>query len=321
MRNKPDAAARKLFRQLVDDSNVKVAVAAIGGIAAAQQLDDAPTLRTLVDKAAADRRRAAAWALGELHDTGAIGVLSDVLAVKDDRLVGDAAWALGEIAVSAPTDAKVKPLVERFLYLGKHGAWGAAINGSGALARYLWALPREQRTLDATQAQGLGALAFHKSRLVRINAALALSSLAGDDAAIKTLLQLVDKDSSPHVRIAAAQGLARASAGASKDTAAKITAALEQAARNDPEQSVRDAAKDAQGGAPALAPRNEWRTFQVVDPSSDDAPVRQTAYFVHTTDGVVWATYTDARGEINTEHIPAATSRDDVRPENRESEY
>jgi HEAT repeat protein len=321
MRNKPDASARKLFRQLVDDSNVKVAVAAIGGLAAAQQLDDAPTLRTLVDKAAADRRRAAAWALGELHDTGAITVLSDVLAVRDDRLVGDAAWALGEIAVSAPTDASVKPLVERWLYLGKHGTWAAAIDGTGALARYLWAVPREQRTLSTAQAQGLTALAFHKSRLVRINAAFALSSLTGDEAAIKTLLQLLDKDVSPHVRIAAAQGLARATAGASKDTATKITTALEQSVRNDSDQSVRDAAKAAQGGAPPMVARNNWRTFQVVDPSADDAPVRQEAYFVHGPDGVVWASYTDARGELNSEHIAPGTEQEHVRPASRESEY
>jgi HEAT repeat protein len=321
MRNKPDGNARRLFRELVDDSNVKVAVAAIGGLAAAQQLDDAPTLRTLVEKSAADRRRAAASALGDLHDTGAIAVLSDVLSVKDDRLVGDAAWALGEIAVGAPTDAKVKPLVERWLYLGKHGAWATAIDGTGALARYLWALPRAQRTLSAAQAQALAALAFHKSRLVRINAAFALSALSGDDAAIKTLLQLVDKDASPHVRIAAAQGLARATSGASKDTVAKITSALDQAARNDPDQSVRDAAKAAQSGAPTLPARNNWRTFQVVDPSADDAPVRQEPYFVHGPDGVVWASYTDARGELNSEHIAPGTEQEHVHPASRESDY
>jgi len=323
MRNKPDASARKVLRTLVDDANVKVAVAAIAGLAAAQQADDAPTLRTLVDKAAADRRRAAAWALGELHDVGGIGVLSDALAVKDDRLVGDAAWALGEIAVGAPTDANVKPLVERWLYLGKHGGWASAINGAGALARYLWALPREGRNeaVSGTRGGSLSALAFHKSRLVRINAILALSSLGGDDGAVKTLSQLLEKDPSAHVRIAAAQGLARLSAGASKDTAARITAALDAAVHDETESDVRDAVKAAQGGAPPIAARNNWRTFQVVDPSADDAPVRQEPYFVHGPDGVVWASYTDARGELNSEHVAPGTEQEHVRPASRESEY
>jgi HEAT repeat protein len=49
LRDRPDAAARKALRTLADDSNVKVAVAAIGGLAAGQQLDDAPALRTLVE--------------------------------------------------------------------------------------------------------------------------------------------------------------------------------------------------------------------------------------------------------------------------------
>jgi hypothetical protein len=148
-----------------------------------------------------------------------------------------------------------------------------------------------------------------------------MSSLSGDEAAIKTLLQLLERDASPHVRIAAAQGLARATAGTAKPTAAKITSALEHAARNDSEQTVRDAAKAAQGGAPAMIARTDWRTFQVIDKTADDAPVRQEPYFVHGPDGVVWATYTDARGEINSEHIAPDTEQEHVRPATRESEY
>ena len=316
LRNKPDPAARKALRALADDANVKVAVAAIGGLAAGQQLDDAPTLRILVEKAAADRRRAAAWALGEMHDVAAIPTLSDVLSVKDDRLVGDAAWALGEIAVSQPTQPRAKQLVERWLYLGKHGGWAAAINGTGALARYLWALPRDGR--NVTSAATLSTLAFHKSRLVRINAALALSSLTGDDAAAKTLIQLLEKDASPHVRIAAAHGLARIAVGANKDFAARITAALNNAAHNETDSSVVEA---AQQPAAALPPRNNWRTFQVVDPSADDAPVRQEPYFVQGPDEVVWASYTDARGELNSEHIAPGTEQEHVHPASREPEY
>lgn len=316
LRNKPDPAARKALRALVDDANIKVAVAAIGGLAAGQQLEDAPTLRALVEKAAADRRRAAAWALGELQDTGAIPTLSDVLSVTDDRLVGDAAWALGEIAVSQPAHPRAKILVERWLYLAKHGGWAASINGTAALARYLWALPRDQRSVPAST---LSALAFHKSRLVRINAALALSSLTGDDAAAKTLMQLLEKDASPHVRIAAAHGLARIAVGANKDFSARVTAALATAARNETDTAVAEAA--TQQSVPALPARNNWRTFQVVDPSADDAPVRQEPYFVQGPDEVVWASYTDARGELNSEHIAPGTEQDNVHPASREAEY
>jgi HEAT repeat protein len=319
LRNKPDAAARKALRGLAEDSNVKVAVAAIGGLAAAQQRDDAPALRTLVERAAADRRRAAAWALGELHDVGSIGALSDALAVRDDRLVGDAAWALGEIAISAPTDPKVKPLVERWLYLGKHGGWAAAIDGTGALARTLWATPREGRNeLLGARTPALIGLAFHKSRLVRINAAFALSSLAGDDAASKALIKLLE-DVSPHVRIAAAQGLARIAVGANKDTMARVKTALETAARNEIEPSVQAAIKAADPRP--IVPRDNWRTFQVIDPSADNAAVRQEPYFVHGPDGIVWASYTDARGELNSEHIAAGTDKEHVRPASREAEY
>ena len=44
-------------------------------------------------------------------------------------------------------------------------------------------------------------------------------------------------------------------------------------------------------------------------------------YFVHTADDLVWASYTDARGELTTEHIPAETARDSISPASRESEY
>ena len=53
--------------------------------------------------------------------------------------------------------------------------------------------------------------------------------------------------------------------------------------------------------------------------SADDAAVRQEQYFVHTADGIVWASYTDARGELNSEHIPPGETI--VWPASRESEY
>lgn len=310
LRGRPDASARKLLRQLALDGSVKVSLAAIAGLAAARDPSDAPFLRSLVDQAAADRRRAAAWALGELQDAGAIETLANGLSSKDDRYVGDSAWAIGEILVANPKDRAASPMAQRFLYLAKHGGWAASIDGAGALARVLWATPREGRSelLGATGKPALTALAFHKSRLVRVNVARALASLAGDDDATKALAQLLRDDPSSQVRIAAARALAVVGGP-------KAAAALKLAA-GDVDPQVKAAAI-----APAAAPiaRSEWRLFYVVDSSADDAPVRQEPYFLHTADGLVWASYTDARGDLTSEHVPPG----DEKPQSasRESEY
>lgn len=318
----PDPAARQLLRALVDDASIKVSLAAIAGLAAARSLDDAPLLRTLVDQAATDRRRAAAWALGEILDAGSIDTLTAALSSKDDRLAGDAAWSLGEILAGRGPDGKPPALdpragaiVDRWLHLVQRGGWAAAINSAAGLARLLWVLPAPARAelLTKPRREALLARSFHKSRLVRINLALAYAAL-GDDDAIKQLAQLVKDESSPHVRAAAARALQRIGGP-------KISAALKPAA-NDTDPAVKDAARTGAlvPGGP-LPPRSEWRTFYVVDPSAGDARVRQEPYFVHTADDLVWASYTDARGELTTEHIPAATSRDSISPASRESEY
>jgi hypothetical protein len=185
----------------------------------------------------------------------------------------------------------------------------------------LWASPAAARpALLAGSLPALIGLAYHKSRLVRINVAYALSSLTGDEAAMKALIQLL-QDPSPRVRVAAAQGLARVAQGAKKEIAAKATAALAAAVHDDTDPSVQAAARAAQAGAPPLIARSEWRTFQVVDASADDAPVRQEPYFVHGPDGVVWASYTDARGELDSEHVAPGTEQEHVRPGAREAEY
>lgn len=259
--------AHRLLRDLASDANIKVAIAAICGLAAIGDAADAPLLRSLVDQAAADRRRIAALALGDLHDTGAFDTLATAMASKDDRLAGDAAWALGEIIAANPKDPHVPPLVERLLYAARHGGWAASIDATAALARLLWALPPGDRTLVNRDA--LAALALHKSRLVRLNALSALQALGADTSKLAS-------DASPHVRDAA-------------------KAKLQPAART------------------------EWRTFYVVDPTADDAPVREEPYFIRTPDGLVWATYTDARGEITSEHVPPGDA--DVWPASRESEY
>lgn len=314
LRIRPDAGARKVLRELAQDAAVRVGLAAITGLAAANasKLDpaDAAFLRSMVEQAGSDRRRAAAWALGELRDTGAIDVLATALSSREDRLAGDAAWALGEILAGSPKDSRAAALVDRFLHLGKTGGWAASVNSTAALARLLWATPREARAtlLPKERRTRLVGLTFHKSRLVRINAAHALAALAEDDVA-KPLVQLVRDDPSPHVRIAAAHALARLGG-------ARATAALAQA-KHDSDADVRAAALAAPSATPPA--RTEWRTFYVVDPSADDAAVRQERYFVHTADDLVWATYTDARGEINSEHVPPGEAI--VWPASREAEY
>jgi HEAT repeat protein len=314
LRTSPDPAARKALRQLSQDANVKVGVAAIYALAAAGDAGDASFLRTMVEQGSEDRRRAAAAALGDLHDAEGFGTLSKVLSTKDDRLVGDAAWALGELAVAMPKDRHLPGLVQLWLYIARHGTWAAAIDSTGALARTLAAeAPQARPALLGDQREALLALAFHKSRLVRVNLAAALGQLGGDDS-VKVLVQLLAGDASPHVRVAAAQALWRLG------TSPKITAALKAAADGDVDPAVKDAARTA---PPAIPARSDFVTFYVVDASSDDAPVRQEAYFVHGPDGIVWATYTDARGHITSEHVPPVTDVASwpVRPASRESEY
>jgi len=311
MRGMPDASGRTLLRELAQDPNLKVAVAAIAGIAAAGDPSDVAFLVKLVEQGAADRRRAAAWALGEMHAGGALDALATAMSSSDDRLVGDAAWATGEVLSASPKDPRVKDLVSRWLHLGRFGKYAGAIDGIGALARVLWATPKEQRAqlVGAARSQ-LDALVLHKSRLVRINTARCLAAI-GDDAAVKLLGQLLrDNNSSVHVRIAAATGLVQSGS-------AKAAAALKLADK-DAETAVHDAAKAPAQPIPA---RSEWRTFYVIDPGADEAPVRQEPYFIHGADGVVWATYTDARGEITSEHAPAGTDEMRVVPASREGEY
>jgi HEAT repeat protein len=320
LRAKPDANARKLLRELSNDNSVKVSLAAISGLAAAKDPSDAAFLRDLVERGASDRRRAAAWALGEMRDVASIDVLATALSsAKDDRLVGDAAWALGEIASAHPKDGRINPLVDRWLYLAKHGGWAASADATAALARLLWALPRADRNtlLTPSRKPALVALAFHRSRLVRMNLAHALGTLSGDDDAAKALATMLKDDASAHVRAAAAGNLARVGG-------ARVEPALKAAAEADADLLVKTTVKAAQAGAPPAPPaRVEWRVFQVVDPGADDAPVRQTPYFIHTPDGLVWATYTDARGELASEHVPAPQNGVDtvVWPGSRESEY
>ena len=322
MRAHGDPAGRALLRELAADADVKVAVAAICGLAAVKDPADAPALRALLATGAADRQRAAAWALGEIHDAGAFGALTDALQPHDDRLAGDAAWALGELAATAPADAHVAPLVDRWLFLAHGHGWATSIDAAAAIARTLWALPSGARAglVAGPRHDALLELAANRSRLVRANAAHALGAIAAaDPAAQKALAQLLAGDPSPHVRIAAAVALGQAmAASADKPPIARLL----DVAGKDPDLAVQAAARAAQAGTPhPLPPRGEWRTFYVVDPSAGDARVRQQAYFVDGPDGLIWATYTDARGEITSEHVPAGVAQSNVWSSAREGEY
>ncbi len=315
LRSKPDPAARKVLRELANEGSIKVSLAAITGLAAARDLADAPFLRNLVEQGASDRRRAAAWALGEMRDTGSIDVLATAMSSKDDRLVGDAAWALGEILSANPKNSHTVAILDRWLFLARHGGWSGSINSAAALARVLSEVPRDARNelLSGSRRSTLIGSIFHRSRLVRINVVEALGYLAGDEEAAKSLAQLLRDDPSAHVRIAAVRALVRVGGP-------RLAPALKLALDTDTDAGVKEMVKVAQKGPlPAAPPRTEWRVFQVVDPGADDAPVRQEQYFLHAADGIVWATYTDARGEVTSEHAP--TGDVTVWPASRESEY
>jgi HEAT repeat protein len=319
LRGHDDAAARAVVRGLIDDGSLKVGVAAIAALAASGNVSEAPGLRAMLDKAAPERRRAAAWALGELRDVGSIPALIETLGVHDDRVVADAAWALGEIVAANPGDAHADPLIERWLYLARHGGWATAIDSSGALARVLAATPAAGRAtrLAGPRRAALIALTFHRSRLVRINAVHALHALGAERDVVGAIAPLAHDDPSPHVRATAVAALARLAAEHPPAPVASALATALALAAKDPDGTVRVAAQVA--AAAASIGRAEWRSYRVVDPGADDAPVRQEPYFVHGDDGVVWAAYTDARGELTTEHASPGDAI--VWPASREGEY
>lgn len=318
LRGGADGAGRQLLRELVRDRDSRVAVAAVCGLAAANDLNDAPLLRNVVAHGNPELRRAAASALGDLRDIGAAELLVGALDSPDDRLAGAAAWALGEIFAAghgtrnSPTFAS---LADRWLHLARYGGWAAAINAMAALGRTLWAQPSDTRQLSPTQQRSIIELTRHKSRLVRINALFALASLPANIDGERALAQRLRDDPSPHVRAAAARSL-----GSRHDRVSR--AALETSAKTDTDRSVVAAAKAALAGPGPLVIRSEWRTFVLApQPRASEQQVRNQPYFVHGPDGVVWATYTDTRGELSSEHIAPGTSAAHVWPADRESSY
>lgn len=294
LRDRPDPAARKTLEELATLASPASALAAIGALAAMGDRAARPTLATLVAGASPERQRAAAWAIGELADGQPLPApvataLVDALGAKDDRVASAAAWALGQ----NPTPAADAPLRR----LALHGSWASAINATAALARAGGpdALP------------DLIVLTAHRSPLVRGNAAWALGERALTDESAAALVHLVADDPSAWVRAAAIRAL-----GAGRARPA-VAAALT-AAADDRSPLVRAAAAST---TPA-PPRDQWRVFDVVEPD-DDRPVREEPYFLLLgAAGPAYATFTDRRGVIAAEHVPADTGN--PRPAADESE-
>src|SRR5690606_37457096 len=111
----------------------------------------------------------------------------------------------------------------------------------------------------------------------------------------RALTAALRKDASWLVRVAAARALSRAT---------DVRAALEEASTRDRDARVREAATAALAQPFAPPARTDWRSFHVVDPARDDAPVRQEPYFVAASDGLVTAFYTDLRGMATEETFP-----------------
>jgi hypothetical protein len=246
-----------------------------------------------------------------------VPALVEALGTKDDRVTADVAWALGEIAAGSK-EGRTAVVAQALPGLGraaKKGGWATAIDATAALARIA----------DKSSLDDVARMIHHKSKLARIVGIHGLAALGAAGAKLAAadlvaLVDLLDADTSPRVRIAVARALGSLSASQGADAAAGIATALDAAASGDRDPDVRAAALAARSGAPAAAPaRDEWRVFYVVDPSSDDKPVREEPYFVIGDDGLVWATYTDARGEIVSEHFPEGDAL--VAPASRESEY
>jgi HEAT repeat protein len=305
LRARPDDRARKLFAELAVDAPTPVALAAIAGTAAMGDPRDVPSLVELARAGAPDRRRAAVWALGELRasDAASLAAIDDALAAKDDRLGGDAAWALGEIAAGggAGLAAVASPDGQaRLAYAIRRGGWAASADACAAIARI--AETSGHPAIDARVTAALEVAITDQSRVVRIDAARALGAAGASGAKLSepALLGLANAagDPSAQVRAAAVRAL-RTLDAAKVALPAAAKAALARASSDGDPHVVAAAAR-----VPAAVPRDEWRSFYVVDPDADDSPVRQEPYFVLGSDGLAWATYTDARGELTSEHFP-----------------
>lgn len=275
LRDQRHEQASRALSALASEAPLEVSLAAIEALGAMGDPAAAKPLLALATRGQGDRQRAALSALGDLPATEAArSLLRRRLGARDDRIAAAAAWALGKLG-----DRGAVPALRRAL---ARDGFATPVNAAAALA--LIAGPDDAAAVQA--------MLHHRSRLVRANATAAARRLRLG-AARGDLERLLASDPSALVRRGAARALARLG-GADE--------ALARAAETDAAESVRQAAR---GDAAAPPERGEWRSFYVVDPSDDDAPVEQEPYFLAASDGLVTAHYTDARGLVGEERFPA----------------
>ena len=208
--------------------------------------------------------------------------------------------------------------------LARRGGWAGSADAAAAIARI--ARVSSSQTTVPWHVSDLAALLYHRSSLVRINAALAVAAcrhalVTKQSPVLAGLGLMVRNDSSVAARHVAAATLGQLAGDDNAAALGTAVADLQSAMAQAKDRPLADLARQALLGiSPAAAvARDEWRIFYVVDPSADDAPARQEPYFLVGADGLVWATYTDARGDITTEHFPAGDAT--ILSSTRQSEY
>lgn len=311
-------AAFAALARAAADNHSSVAVTAIFALAASGQPSTLPALRALATSAAPDRRRAALAALADLVATTpdahqALPLALDALAVRDDRVAADAAWAAAWLALGAQVPEQLAAW-DRLAFAARRGGWATSVCASAALARLARQVPAA--VLDAERMSALHLLSRHRSRLVRGNVGLALVAVYPRASAElrKDLLRLLAEDKSARVRATLAAQLAELRAASPTALDPALAAALTERLAKDASQQVRGAATAATAPS-ATAP--SWRIFEIVEPDAE-IPVRNHPYFLVGADRLVRGVYTDANGEIVGERMPGADAI--VLPASREND-
>ncbi len=276
LRGKQDRKVVGVFLKFATGPELAPALAAIEALSGIEDSRTAPVLQTLLTGTDPERQRAAAAALGDLRHTESSKVLRNTLRKQSQRIASAAAWSLGEIG-----DAAAGPAL---LEASERKGSARAVNASAALAR----------VAPPSMSADLATLVLHANPLVRVNAVAGIARL-GDTTHISLLEELLDRDSSWLVRIAAVRALSVL--GGSREM-------LEKAQTEDFRREVRDAATAALKTPFAPETKTRWAVFRVVDPLRDDTPVAQEARFFVGSDGIARVGVSDIRGRIYTQNFP-----------------
>lgn len=273
LRGRAHDDGRSLLIRLAREGRTRLSVAAIGALSATGDREAENAVRDLLESESVDRRRAAAEALGNLGSKSSVKALLDHLG-DDDRVAAAAALSLGQLGATDAIGA-----LER---AARRRSFATPVNASAALVLLA----------DRGQPRNWKRLIHHPRRLVRANAAL-LIGRAGKRDLVKELSYLVNRDSSATVRLDAARALSQLGAGAD---------ALARAADHDPKKVLREAIAKLREKPFKAPPRDHWRVFYVVEPTTQSV-VAQEPYFIVGADGIVTAHYSDPRGVIAIEHF------------------